>query len=121
MAGSFLLRRAIKIAIMRRNPEGRELSYTAKEMFRPNLAMIVSHQSTFPTLSPFFFLIPLDKNSTSEGLLSEKRKLSNRKLEQGDVFEPLTETGGEHFACPDSGLSQIFKLIVSATEKYPTI
>ena len=53
--------------------------------------------------------------------MSEKRKLSNRKLEQGDVFEPLTETGGEHFACPDSGLSQIFKLIVSATEKYPTI
>ena len=27
-----------------------------------------------------FFLIPVDKNSTSEGLLPEKRKLSNRKL-----------------------------------------
>ena len=105
---------------MRTNPEGGELSYTAKEIIRPNLPMIVSHQSAFPTLSPFFF-IPVDKNSTSEGLLSEKRKLSNRKLEQGDVFEPLTETGGEHFACPDSGLSQIFKLIVSATEKYSTI
>ena len=53
--------------------------------------------------------------------MSEKRKLSNGKLEHGDVFEPLTETGGEYFACPDSGLSQIFKLIVSATEKYSTI
>ena len=34
-----------------------------------------------------------------------------------DVFESRTETGSEHFACQDSGLSQIFKLIVSTSEK----
>ena len=32
-----------------------------------------------------FFFIPLDKNSTSEGLLPEKMKLSNRKLKQATV------------------------------------
>ena len=32
------------------------------------------------------FFIPLDKNSTSEGLLPEKMKLSNRKLKQATVL-----------------------------------
>ena len=34
-----------------------------------------------------------------------------------DVLEPLVETGNEHFACQESGPSQIFKLIVSTSEK----
>ena len=33
------------------------------------------------------------------------------------VFEARTETGGEHFAYEDIVLSQIFKLIVSNSEK----
>ena len=33
------------------------------------------------------------------------------------VFEPRTATGNEHFALQDSGLSQIFKLNVSTSEK----
>ena len=33
------------------------------------------------------------------------------------VFESRTETGSEHFSYKDSGLSQIFKLIVSTSEK----
>ena len=36
---------------------------------------------------------------------------------QSDVFEPLTGTGTNDFACQESGLSQIFKLIVSASKK----
>ena len=35
----------------------------------------------------------------------------------GDVFEARTETGSEYFACQDSALSQIFKLIVSTSQK----
>ena len=37
-----------------------------------------------------------------------------------DAFEPQTETKTEHFACQDSGLSQIFKLIISTIEKILT-
>ena len=33
------------------------------------------------------------------------------------VFETRTATGREHFACQDSGVSQIFKLIISNGEK----
>ena len=33
------------------------------------------------------------------------------------AFLRRTETGILHFACQDSGLSQIFQLIVSASEK----
>ena len=33
------------------------------------------------------------------------------------VFEPRAATGSEHFARQDSGLSQIFKLIVSTSKK----
>ena len=32
-------------------------------------------------------------------------------------FKPRMEAGREDFACQDSGLSQIFKLIVSSREK----
>ena len=39
---------------------------------------------------------------------------SLRKL---PVFEPRTATGSENFARQDRGLSQIFKLIVSTSEK----
>ena len=35
---------------------------------------------------------------------------TNRDVTTGDVFEQWTETGREHFACQDSGLSQIFKV-----------
>ena len=41
----------------------------------------------------------------------------NRELETRDVFQQWTETESEHFACQDSGLSQIFKVIVSTSEK----
>ena len=33
------------------------------------------------------------------------------------VFETRTATGREHFACQDSGVSQIFVLIISNGEK----
>ena len=33
------------------------------------------------------------------------------------VFEMRTATGREHFACQDSGVSQIFILIISYGEK----
>ena len=32
-------------------------------------------------------------------------------------FEPGTETGSEHYACQESGLFQVFKLIVYNREK----
>ena len=32
-------------------------------------------------------------------------------------FEPRTETGTEHYACQESGLFQVFKLIVYNSEK----
>ena len=32
-------------------------------------------------------------------------------------FEPRTDTGSEHFACQVIGIAQIFKLIVSTSEK----
>ena len=35
---------------------------------------------------------------------------TNREVKTRDVFEQWTETGREHFACQDSGLSQIFKV-----------
>ena len=38
---------------------------------------------------------------------------TNRDVKTRDVFEQWTETGGEHLACQDSGLSQNFKVIVS--------
>ena len=37
--------------------------------------------------------------------------------EVSDVFELRAESGSEHFACQDSGLSHIFKLIVSTTKE----
>ena len=42
--------------------------------------------------------------------------LMNNMLHDNVNFEPRTETGSEHFACQDNGLSQIFKLIVSTSE-----
>ena len=44
--------------------------------------------------------------------------LTNRELNSTcDVFETWTTTGSEHFACPDSSVSHIFKLIISNVEK----
>ena len=40
-----------------------------------------------------------------------------RELWHAAFFEPPTATGSEHFARQDSGLSQIFKLIVSTSKK----
>ena len=50
-------------------------------------------------------------NST---LLKDSRRATTDRI---DVFEPKTETESGHFACQDSDFSQIFKLIVSASEK----
>ena len=41
----------------------------------------------------------------------------NRELKHATFFEPRTATGSEHFARQDSGVSQIFKLMVSTSEK----
>ena len=49
-----------------------------------------------------------------------KRALHVERLDhvQHDYFtEPPTGTGSKDFACQDSGLSQIVKLIVSSSEK----
>ena len=44
--------------------------------------------------------------------------INNKELKQAcNVFEPRTATGSEHFARQDSGVSQIFKLMVSTCEK----
>ena len=40
-----------------------------------------------------------------------------KRAKASDALEPRTGTGGKDFACQDSGLSQIFKLIVSTSEK----
>lgn len=34
-----------------------------------------------------------------------------------NIFEPQMEAASEHFTCQDSGLTQIFKIMVSASEK----
>ena len=45
----------------------------------------------------------------------------SQKLQKGSlrtrVFETRTATGGEHFACQDSGVSHIFILIIPNGEK----
>ena len=40
-----------------------------------------------------------------------------KELKQAPFFEPQTESESECFACQDSGLSQISKLIVPTCEK----
>ena len=42
---------------------------------------------------------------------------SSRSISMRLVFEPRTDIGTEHFARLDMGSSQIFKLIVSTSEK----
>jgi len=49
------------------------------------------------------------------GMLSSVATISG--LKHANVFEPQTATGSEQFARQDIGLSQIFKLIVSTSEK----
>ena len=51
------------------------------------------------------FFIPLDKNSTSEGLLPEKRKLSNRKLKQATFLS--------HGRKPEGNTSHARKVVFS--------
>ena len=41
----------------------------------------------------------------------------NRELISKRIFETRTAIGREHFACEDSGVSQIFVLIISNGEK----
>ena len=73
----------------------------------------VSYRTMFPKISAQRSLLEQVSDTCRVFVWHDAKQIRDM---MGGLFEPRTTTGTEHLACQDSGLFQIFKLIVSANE-----